>query len=217
MATYGYTRVSSTDQVAGSSLGDQRRRIDAIAALRGDAVAAVYSDEGVSGSVPLAGRPSGAAMLAVLTAGDVVIVAKLDRMFRSASDALTTAEQWKAQGISLVLSDMGAEPVTENGVSRLFFGMLALVAEFERGRIAERRADGQRAKRAKGGHLGGNAPFGYQVIGHGKDASLLPVPSEQAAIAGMRAARVGGASLRVIGRRYDMPAMSVKRILEREA
>jgi Resolvase, N terminal domain len=44
------------------------------------------SERGVSGSKPLGDRPEGAALLAVLQPGDVVITPKLDRMFRPALD-----------------------------------------------------------------------------------------------------------------------------------
>jgi resolvase-like protein len=52
----------------------------------------VFVERGVSGSVPLAVRPEGAAMLATLQAGDVVVSPKLDRVFRSALDALQQTE-----------------------------------------------------------------------------------------------------------------------------
>src|ERR671917_2564176 len=103
----------------------------------------------------LAERPGGRELLAVLRPGDTVIVAKLDRAFRNAADALATAETWKKRGVDLIVADMGTEPVTQNGVSRMFFGMLALVAQFERERIAERTAEGRAAKRRAGGHIGG--------------------------------------------------------------
>jgi putative DNA-invertase from lambdoid prophage Rac len=48
----------------------------------------VYMEGGVSGSVPLSDREQGAALLAILKPGDAVVTAKLDRMFRSALDAL---------------------------------------------------------------------------------------------------------------------------------
>jgi putative DNA-invertase from lambdoid prophage Rac len=91
---------------------------------------------------------------------------------------------------------MGSEPVTQNGVSRMFFGMLALVAEFERERIKERSAEGRAAKRRHGGHIGGSTPFGFRKIGTGRAARLEPDPVQQAALAEMRAlaakARVRG-------------------------
>ena len=123
---------------------------------------ALIEEPGVSGTKPLAARPEGGPLLARLQKGDALIVAKLDRAFRNAADALATAEQLKARKVDLIVADMGSEPVTQNGVSRMF-GMLALVAEFERERTRERLADGRGAKRAVGGHIGGSAPFGGEV------------------------------------------------------
>jgi hypothetical protein len=53
-------------------------------------------------------------------------------------------------------------------------------------------------KKAKGGHIGGTRPFGYTVAGTGKDATLIPIPEEQAAIVTMKELRAGGMSLRKI-------------------
>jgi len=72
------------------------------------------------------------------------------------------------------------------------------VAEFERSRIKERVADGRQGKAAKGGHIGGTAPFGYRVEGTGKAAVLVPVPAEQEALETIRKARNEGLSLRRI-------------------
>ena len=138
-----------------------------------------------SGSIPLDQRTGGSEMWQGLKAGDSVVVVKLDRAFRNAADALTKADELKKMGVNLYLLDMGTEPVTNNGTSRMFFGMLALVAEFERTRIKERLADGRTFKKAKEGHIGGSRPFGYDVEGKGKEARLVPRADEQQAIAEM--------------------------------
>jgi putative DNA-invertase from lambdoid prophage Rac len=57
-------------------------------------------ERGVSGSVSLTDRPQGKALLATVKPGDVIITAKLDRMFRSALDALGVLGDLKAQKIS---------------------------------------------------------------------------------------------------------------------
>jgi DNA invertase Pin-like site-specific DNA recombinase len=178
-----YARVSTAEQAADgtTSISEQIRKTKAIADLRGAGTFdfTSYVDAGISGSIPLGMRPEGRKMLADASKGDVIVASKLDRLFRSASDALNTAEALKAKGIDLILVDMGTAPVTENGTAKLFFGMLALVAEFERGRIAERIMDGKRGKRARNGHLGGVAPYGFRVVGEKRDARLEPVPEEQ--------------------------------------
>jgi DNA invertase Pin-like site-specific DNA recombinase len=128
----------------------------------------------------------------------VLIVAKLDRAFRNAADALVTAERLKARRVDLIVADMGSEPVTQNGVSRMFFGMLALVAEFERERIKERSAEGRAAKRRSGGHIGGSAPFGFRKVGTGRAARLESDQAQQAALSDMRTLAAKGLASRAI-------------------
>jgi DNA invertase Pin-like site-specific DNA recombinase len=198
MALYGYLRVSTAEQADGTSLASQEAVLHRRAADRGASVVRMFTDAGVSGSVPLGERPAGGEMLGCLQPGDVIVAAKLNRLFRSAADALSTVEALKARGVGVILADMGSEPVTENGVAKLFFTMLAAFAEFERDRIKERQAEGQRRKREAGGHVSGSAPFGYRVVGRGKQSQLEPVEAEQAAIRRMRALRSEGASLRAI-------------------
>lgn len=182
MSAYGYVRVSTAEQVSGSSLEEQERKIRGIALIRGGELERIYREAGASGSQPLESRPIGRELYQSLKPGDTLIVAKLDRAFRNAADAMSKADVWRKTGINLIIVDMGSEPVTGNGVAKMFFGMLALVAEFERDRILERTKDGREAKAARGGHTGGTAPFGYCVVGAGKGAQLVALPEEQAAI-----------------------------------
>jgi DNA invertase Pin-like site-specific DNA recombinase len=229
MTIHIYRRVSTTDQAGDnrSSLADQERMCRGAAMMQGSDEPRDWCDPGVSGSVPLAERPEGGRMLAAMQPGDIVISAKMDRMFRSASDALLTAEAFLASEIGLILLDCGADPVTK-GASKLFFTVLAAVAEFEKGRLLERMADGQKGKRRRGGHIGGDAPYGFRVEGHGRDAILLEDDQEQEALRLARRHRELGASLRVIGRRLQeaghltragkpWEAMQIKRMLEGRA
>lgn len=198
MAVYIYTRVSTTDQIDGTSLDEQARKAQGAAMMGGAEVTATFTDAGISGSIALADRPEGRKLCAALVAGDYVIASKIDRLFRSASDALVTAKDWKERGILLIIAEFGPDPVTENGTSKLLFGILAMTAEFERELIRSRMSDGRAAKQAKGGHIGGSAPFGYRKVGAGRGAYLEPVPAEQDAIARMVMLKAEGASLRAI-------------------
>src|ERR1700749_745390 len=197
MATYGYTRESGADQVKGTSLDDQERRVRGLAHMRGADDIRIFRDEGISGSVALDQRPEGSKLTAALRPGDTVIASKLDRMFRSASDALNRAQGWKEQGVTLILADIGTEPVTENGVGKLMFTVLAAMAEWERDRIAERVADGRTAKKARGGFIGGT-PFGYVKTGQGKASMLGLRPNAPAMFATVAEARDAGMSYRAI-------------------
>ena len=200
MTVYGYTRVSTAEQAADdrSSLDTQRRKITAAAEAYGVTVDAFVDEPGVSGSKPLTQRPAGGPLVASLVRGDVLVVSKLDRAFRNAEDALATARDLRSRKVDLILADMGSEPVTQNGVSRMFFGVLALMAEFERDRIRERMGEGRVAKRAAGGHVGGATPFGYTKIGAGRHARLELEPKQQAAIATMRELSASGMASRAI-------------------
>ncbi len=225
MAVYGYIRFRTAEQAADdrTSLSTQRRKIGAAAEMAGLPVDEIIEEAGVFGSRPLAKRPAGGPLLTRLRKGDTLIVAKLDRAFRNAADALATAEQLKAQKIDLIVADMGSEPVTQNGVSRMFFGMLALVAEFERERIRERLSDGRGAKRAAGGHIGGTAPFGYRKVGVGRAARLEEDPEQQDALTTMRALAEQGMASRSIAaalqERHGVKVshVTVRAVLAREA
>ena len=181
MPIYGYVRVSSTEQAADekTSLQTQERMIRAAATMRGGEIEEVFSDPGVSGSVPLFGRPAGSRLLAKIQPGDTIIAAKMDRIFRSTSDALLSVESLRDRSVSVVLVDIGADAVTENGTSKLFFSILAAVAEFERYRITERNLEGRRGKKSRGGFIGGDAPYGYAVRGKGSSAVLIEDENEQ--------------------------------------
>jgi DNA invertase Pin-like site-specific DNA recombinase len=195
MATHGYCRVSTARQAEeGESLGAQERTLAGYAMMHGLAIDRTFIERGVSGSKPLADRPEGAALLAALQPGDAVITAKLDRMFRSALDALDVLGQLQKRGISLHMIDLGGD-VTGNGISKLVFTILSAVAEAERDRIRERVATVKADQRARGRYLGGIAPFGWRV---GEDGALTEVLEQQLAIAEMRRLREQGASLRQI-------------------
>src|SRR4051794_4229050 len=90
----GYTRCSSAEQATdGMSLDAQRSRIeswcDATAAVLSD----VVEDGGVSGSQPLARRPGGQRLAALLDQRrppiDAVVIARLDRLGRDAAETLS--------------------------------------------------------------------------------------------------------------------------------
>jgi putative DNA-invertase from lambdoid prophage Rac len=195
MAVYGYTRVSTDRQAdEGESLGVQQRVIEGYAMMRDLTLDQIFVQRGVSGAKPLGDRPEGAKLLASLKEGDVVITPKLDRMFRSALDALDVLRQIQKRGISLHMVDLGGD-VTGNGISKLVFTILSAVAEAERDRIRERIRDVKADQRRRQRYLGGIVPFGWSV---GSDGELVEVPEQQAAIKRAQKLRAKGLSLRAI-------------------
>ena len=176
-----------------------------------------FVERGVSGSVPLDERPEGKT-LAILKPGDVIITPKLDRMFRSALNALGVLEGLKQQGVSLHMIDLGGD-VTGNGISKLVFTILSAVAEAERDRIRERIADVKRDQKTRGRFLGGSRPFGWQIAA---DGSLEPLESERKALLAVRRMQKAGKSLRTIAtamqeRGFAISHQGVKKALTRWA
>ena len=212
---YGYCRVSTTEQAEdGSSLDAQRQQITGYAMMKGWNVTKTFIEAGVSGSVPLADRPEGHRLLETIGKGDIVITAKLDRMFRSAADALVTLEELKGQGVALHMIDLGGD-VTGNGISKMVFTILAAVAEGERDRIRERIRDAKRHLAAQGVFGGGRRPFGFDIVQDGDVQRMVPNATEQAVIERMKSMRANGATYRDIGGEVGMHGRTVQRILDR--
>jgi putative DNA-invertase from lambdoid prophage Rac len=195
MAVYGYVRVSTTRQAdQGESLDVQQRTIAGYAMMHGLQVDRTFIEGGVSGSVPLNERPQGKALLAGLKPGDTVITAKLDRMFRSALDALGVLADLKTKGVSLHMIDLGGD-VTGNGISKLVFTILSAVAEAERDRIRERISIVKADQKSRQRYLGGKVPFGFCV---GDEGALVPDAAQQAAIETVHCLRAKGTPMRTI-------------------
>src|SRR4051794_15520122 len=212
MKVFGYLRGSTSEQAqSGESLDTQKQQVVGYAMMKGWTVDEFFVEAGVSGSVPLADRPEGKRLLAAVKAGDAIVTPKLDRMFRSASDALATLEELKDQGVGLHMIDLGGD-VCGNGISKLVFTILSAVAENERERIRERIRDVKRHLAAQGVYNGGKRPFGFDVV----EGRLVPNAAEQAALARMKAMRAEGATFRAIAAaEHIVTPMSVKRILDR--
>jgi site-specific DNA recombinase len=140
----GYIRVSTSDQAReGVSLDAQRERLTAYCTMRSLALVEIISDEGVSGTVPLANREGGAKLLEMVRRRAVTEVAalKLDRLFRNAHDALGKMAEWDRANVGLHLIDMGGAAVdTRSAMGRMMLTMMAGFAQFERDLISERTA-----------------------------------------------------------------------------
>ena len=180
MTTYAYMRVSTLEQVDGTSLSNQKRECKGLAMTGGLYIETYIEDKGVSGATNFFERMT--AHNVTLKAGDVVIVAKLDRFSRDAADALNTIKVLKGQGVRLIINGHGDVTDDTNIMARLILEVMAVFAGHERRVIKSRQKDGQAAKKARGGHIGGSAPFGYRVEGKGHKAELVADEQQQAAL-----------------------------------
>ena len=148
----GYVRVSTSEQAdSGLGLEAQRARIESEAGRRQWDLS-WQEDAGYSGSTMK--RPALAHALEQLRTGkaDVLVVAKLDRLSRSAQDFANTMAAAKREGWELVALDLGVDTTTPSG--RLMAGVMAQFAEYERELIATRTRDALSAAKARGQRLG---------------------------------------------------------------
>lgn len=135
MTLVGYARVSTRDQ-------HPEAQLDALTAAGCEKT---FTDQ-ASGT--LARRPALDDALSYLRAGDTLVVTKLDRLGRSVANLKQVSDDLQSRDVALKALSQGIDTATPGG--RLFFHMLAAIAEFEHDLIVERTVDGLAAARARG-------------------------------------------------------------------
>jgi DNA invertase Pin-like site-specific DNA recombinase len=133
MAVYGYTRAQGREPSI--FLAEQERQITAYAARNNLELASIYHETGSAG-VPIEMREHGAALFAQLRRGDILIIAKLDRLIRHIGDAVKLMKRFQCDGIGLHAVDMDGDVVT-NPATELARTVLAACAAFEEARSKE--------------------------------------------------------------------------------
>jgi len=135
----GYARVSTRDQ-------HPEAQTDALSAAGCEKVFVDHA------SGILAKRTALDEALGYLRAGDTLVITKLDRLGRSVRNLKALADELQSRQVGLRALSQGIDTTTPGG--RLFFHMLAAIAEFEHDLILERTVDGLAAARARG-RMGG--------------------------------------------------------------
>lgn len=137
----GYARVSTKLQEReGNSLEAQEQQLKA-------AGARIVFAESFTGAT--LDRPQLNELRKALEAGDTLMITKLDRLARPASQGITFIEDLLRHGISVHVLNMGLMDNTLTG--KLIRSILLAFAEFERDMIVERTQEGRRLS----GHYGG--------------------------------------------------------------
>ncbi len=113
--------------------------------LKADGCEKVFGD---IASGKLARRPQLDAALEYMRPGDVLTITKLDRLGRSLHNLVEMSVKLADLGVGLRVIQQGIDTTTAGG--RLYFGIMASIAEFERELISERTRDGLAAARARG-------------------------------------------------------------------
>lgn len=200
MPHYAYLRVSTQDQAeSGSGLAAQLDACRRFARSQDAELAAEFEDKGVSGAKGLESRPGLLDAIATLNKGDVLIVAKRDRLGR---DPIKVAmiESAVARKGARIVSAAGEGTDGDDPASVLMRRMIDAFAEYERLLIGARTKAALGAKKARGERTGA-VPYGYRLASDG--VHLDPIAEEQKVIAEAHRLHKAGQSLRAIARELD--------------
>ena len=149
----GYARVSTEEQ----SLGLQRDALTAAGVER------IFEDQ-ISGAAMQ--RPGLDAAVAALTAGDTLVVWKLDRLGRSLPHLIGLVQNLGERDIGFASLSESIDTMTAGG--QLVFHIMGALAQFERSLIVERTKAGMTAARARGRHLGRARSLNAAQIAHAR-------------------------------------------------
>lgn len=169
-----YARVSTEDQAERQTIQSQQMFLKRHCDLYGVTVAGEYTDDGISGTVPLDRREAGRRLLADAEAGQfgAVLVYRVDRLGRSLTAILDAHTALDTLGIAI---RSATEPIdTATPIGRFIFQLLASLAELDRNTIADRMSTGRDRIAGTGKYTGGPIPLGYDV-----NADGYFIPSER--------------------------------------
>lgn len=137
---YGYARVSTKGQAKdGNSLEGQMK------SLKEAGAEIIYCDSFTGTKID---RPEFDKLKSKLKSGDKLIVAKLDRFARSASQGSELIESLIQNGVTVHILNMGVMDNTPTG--KLIRTIMLGFAEFERDMIVQRTQEGKEIARSKG-------------------------------------------------------------------
>lgn len=144
MTVFGYARISSRSQEDGFGLEVQRGKLMEAGAER------VFEDVFTGTTMD---RPAWDELYPMLGAGDTLVVAKLDRIARTASGGCAAVRDLVDRGVSVRVLNMGL--VEDTPVGRMMLTVMFAMAEFERDMIVERLSEGKAAAKLKEGYREG--------------------------------------------------------------
>ena len=168
-----YTRVSTEEQRERQTIQTQRQFAEQYCKLHEIPVAGVYSDDGVTGTLPLSKRPAGIKLLEDAKASkfDTVLFYKLDRLGRDPRLTLNAVDELESCGVKI--KSMTEPFDTGDATGRFLLTILSGVAGLERETFMERSRAGTERLARDGCWLGGIVPYGYRVEGKKRDARLV--------------------------------------------
>jgi DNA invertase Pin-like site-specific DNA recombinase len=163
MATYGYIRASTAQQIASPAV--QKQLIADYCHRAGlNLGGRFFVDPSTSGKINIQERPAGGEMMAGLKSGDHIVVARLDRLTRSLANFANLLEILENRGIALHACDMpGIVLDPANPIARMLMQLLVVFGEFERKIMATRIREGFAAMKREGHVAGPFARYGWSL------------------------------------------------------
>jgi site-specific DNA recombinase len=170
-----WLRVSTDDQVKGESLDVHEARARSYADSKGWTVAEVYRLEAVSGK-KVSDHVEAKRMIADIKRGHItgLIFSKLARLSRNSRELLDFAEIFQNHQADLI--SLAENIDTSSPAGRMFFSMIAAMANWEREEIVARVRASVPIRAAMGRPMGGQAQYGYAWV----DKEFVLVPEEAA-------------------------------------
>jgi DNA invertase Pin-like site-specific DNA recombinase len=188
----GLVRVSSDKQAeSGLGLAAQRASIAAAAARLGLPLVQVFEEAGISGTLPIDKRPVLLDAIAALRRGDILLLARRDRLSRDVIVSAMAERLITKRGARMV-SAAGESSEGDDPASIMMRRMLDVFSAYEAAVIAARTRAALAAKRRRG-ERAGFVPFGWRVASDGRMLELAA--DEQQTLSLIRKRRAAGESL----------------------
>ena len=165
-----YTRVSSAEQVSGTSLEMQERECKRYAQMNELNVVQVFSEQGESAKTADRTEFQKALKFCSVNKVGFFIVHKIDRFSRNTNDHVMTQAVLKKIGTILVSA---SEPIDQTSMGRAMEGMLSVWAELDNNIRADRSRNGM-IERVKQGVWVWEAPLGYKRVVKGGNIVIDP-------------------------------------------